>query len=264
VTTSCACGQPVKDQAVICPACTHRLARDLGSLGALADELQTTRTRQSRTGGAATGVLSRSSDKPLPWNEKAAESAELLRTTVVAWVRIVADTRGGRLPDDSVAAMARYLLSHLELLRHHEAAAEAADELGHVSTLAWQTIDRHPGRTYAGPCRESIDPHDEAGEACCVADLYARVGKRTVVCEHCCAEHDTAERRDWLLRVAENQLVPAADLPAILGTPDAPLSLNTVKSWIRRHRLLPHGDYQPALYRVGDATDLLYGQRRTA
>lgn len=275
--TCAACSRPVGDQARLCSSCTHRLARDLGDLAALAEELETTRRRLSRTGGAATGVLSRSHDKPLPWDQNAAEVADALRATTVGWVRVLLEQgRSGRGVTDTITSMAAFLLANLEALRHHDAADEVADEFADCTARAWQAIDRATPWTYAGPCREEVPEHvvpakadegedEEHGPSCCVAELHAREGARTVICRACQARHDAYERRQWLLRIAENQLVPAADLPAILSTSDRRLSLNTVKSWIHRKRLLPHGSSDPALYRVGDAVDLIYpSSRRTA
>jgi hypothetical protein len=265
MTAACTvCTRPVGDGARLCPGCTGRLERDLGDLATLADELETTRARQSRTGGQATGIVVRSADTPLPWNDKASDAAALLRSTVVAWVRVAVDDLGVRCPRDTMQSMAGTLLAALPRLRHHDAADALLDEIDHVTGLARQVIDRRPDRTYAGPCRADVDEHDDQGPSCCVEDLYARPGSSIVVCRRCHAEHDAAARRDWLLRIAENQLVTVAELAAMLGTGERPFSRHTINSWIRRGRLVQHGEHEPALYRVGDAVTLVYGMRRSA
>jgi hypothetical protein len=264
--TCSACTRPVADNARLCQRCTERFARDLGDIGALAQELQTTRLRQSRIGGQATGVLSRSSERPLPWDQRASEAADVLRSTVVAWVRVVLEERGARCPVDSLAAMGTFLLSHREWLRHHEAADECADEIGHATKNARHVIDRAPGRSYAGPCRETIQATDEQGEACCLAELHVRDGAKMVTCPLCSAEHDVADRKAWLLAVAENQLVTASELHRLLQFVGQAVPHSTIRSWVHRSRLAAHGqtpDGHP-LYRVGDAFDLLVQRKASA
>lgn len=264
VTTCTACARPVGDQAYLCQTCTERLARDLGDVGALAVELQTTRLKQDRVAGAATGVLSRSADKPLPWNQHAAEVDDALRATVVGWVRVVVDERGGRPPEDTMRAMSGYLLASVEWLRHQDTAAECADEIGDAVGRARQAVDRRQARAYAGPCRADVEAHGDEGESCCVAELHGTVGARDVVCPHCASRHDAAARRSWLLQIAEDQLATVSELSGLLGDGDRPLSTNTIKAWVKRGRLLAHGDHDPALYRIGDAVDLVYGSRRVS
>jgi hypothetical protein len=258
MTPTCACGRPVKDNARLCAGCTDRLARDLGDIGALTEELTTTRLRQSRTGGQATGVLSRSHERPLAWNEKAAEAAEVLRSTVVAWVRVVLEERGGRTPDDTAQAMSAFLLGQLEWLRHHPAADECADEIGHAVQLAYRAVDIAPGRVYVGPC----DPDGEFGDPC-LTDLYARQGALAVVCPDCQRSWGVAERRAYLLELAGDRLVTAADLSRFLTVYGEPVTQERVRQWVAREQLTPHGWDQARrpLYRVSEAVAVLANAR---
>lgn len=253
------CHRPVADNARLCARCSEHLARDLGDIGSLAGDLQTTRLRQSRMGGQETGVLSRSHELPLPWDPRAAEAASVLRSTVVAWVRVVLDERGARLPDDTMRAMGAFLLTHLEWLRHHQAAAECADKIGHAAGMARHVVDRAQDKLYVGPCREDIDAHDDRGPACCVVDLYVRRGAPVVACPNCAAEHDVAARNRWLLAIANDQLVTAADLSKFLTAYGEPLTAERVRTWAVRKQLLAHGQDHSGrpLYRVSEATELL-------
>lgn len=264
---TCSCGRPVADNARLCSrkptslsdlgGCTERLARDLGDIGALAEELQTTRLRQSRTGGKGPGVLARSQDRPVPWDERASETAEILRLTTLGWVRVVLEERGGRLPAANMGALGGFLLANLEWLRHHPAADECADEVGHAVQLARQAVDSAVERTYAGPCREEVDAHDDQGPSCCLAELHVRVGARTAVCPRCAAEHDVADRKAWLLAVAENQLVTLVELERLLRLVGRPVPRGTLDSWVQRKRLVSHGGGEPPRYFVRDAIDLV-------
>lgn len=270
VTPTCACGRPVKDQATLCQGCTDRLARDLGEIGALAEELTTTRLRQSRTGGQATGVLSRSYERPLPWDERASEAQDVLRSTVVAWVRVVLEERGGRMPDDDMGRMGAFLLGSLEWLRHHQAADEVADEIGHAVQHARRMIDLAPEKVYAGPCREEFvtgepeqDWPDDEGHllntACCVAELYARQGADAITCRNCGAEHSVAERHRWLVAIANDQLVTASVLSKFLSAYGEPLTADRIWKWAERGQLVAHGKDKAGrpTYRVSEAVELL-------
>lgn len=253
--TLCSCGRPVGDQARLCQGCTERLARDLGDIGALAEELTTTRLRQSRTGGQATGVLSRSFERPLPWDERASEAAEVLRSTVVAWVRIVLEERGGRSPADDMAAMGAFLLSQREWLRHHEAADEVADEIRHAVANAYRVVDSAPGRLYVGPC----DPDGAFGDSPCPTDLYAREIAAEVTCPACELVWDVKGRREYLLDAAHDRLVTAADLSRFLTVYGEPLTAERIRQWASRGQLLAHGTDAAGrpLYRVSEAVERL-------
>lgn len=160
--------------------------------------------------------------------------------------------------------MGAYLLGHLDWLRQHEAADEIADEIAYATQNARHVIDRAAGQSYAGPCRETVDAHDDRGEACCLAELHVRDGAKVVRCPVCAAEHDVADRKAWLLAVAENNLVTATELHRLLEFVGHTVPASTIRSWVHRHRLLPHGSSDPALYRVGDAIDLVVARKISA
>lgn len=269
-TVQCACGRPVQD-AVICQECTDKLERALGDVPALVEELVVTRSRQSRTGGQGIGVVVRSHERPLPWDQRAAEAMDVLRSTLVGWVRIVLEEAQPRprMPRDNLADMARFLLGQVQWLRQHAAADEAVDELAHAVDHAQHVIDRAPDRVYAGPCREEYesDPADpERGAYCCTASLYARAARGLVVCPGCGAEHDVDARREWLLAMAEDQLATATHLSAALSRLGRPLAPATLRKWVERGRIVAHSTNQRghALYRLGDVLALLVDDDATA
>jgi hypothetical protein len=258
-TPTCdACSKPVADQARLCQRCTDMLARDLGDVSALADELVVTRSRQSRDGGDGTGIITHAATKPLPWNEHAAETTAILRSTLVGWTRVVCEERGARPPADHLAAMAAFLLRNLEWIRHHAAAAECADEIEHAIRLARHTIDRRPELAYYGPCRGEHLEADDTGPFCCIAELYARIGTDTARCRECGTEHDVASRQAWLLEQARDQLATVVVLSAALSKLGQTVNESTVRSWVMRGRLAAHGvDHRGRpTFRVGDVMDL--------
>ncbi len=269
LSATCACGRPVQD-ATICHGCSDRLERALGDIPALVQDLEITRSRQSRTSGQGIGIVVRGAERPLPWDQRAAEATDLLRDTLSSWVQVVLDggaTRPRMLTGQSprIAVMARFLLAHHERLRHHPDSPDAVDEIGHAVDQARRVTDRPPDRVYAGPCREEWaeqETENERGAFCCVASLYARAAKGFVVCPNCHAEHDVEARRDWLLVMAEDQLATATHLSAALSRLGYALAPGTIRAWASKGRLVAHGvnDRGHPLYRVGDVRELTVQQ----
>lgn len=263
-TPCVSCERPVADSAYICERCTERVAIDLGDVGAYSEELRTTRHRQSRTGGAGIGVLTRSQDKPLPWDQHAAEVADALRATLLGWTKVVVEERGIGWPAGTDSGMASFLLLHLEWLRHHAAADEFVDEVHDAVGRARAAVDSRGEMAYAGPCRAEYatqEPQDDepaVPDACCVAELYVRSGSNRVRCRHCATDHDVPARQRWLRDQVRDQLAPASAISRALSTLGLPLPVETLRSWVKRERLIAHGvDLQGrALYNVGEAADL--------
>jgi hypothetical protein len=280
---ACSCSRPIKDSAFLCSECSKTLEKHLAEVPALAADLETTRTRTSRTGGRGIGIVVRDAERPVPWNDKAARLADEFKALLVGWARICQDfrvrpegpacrrcahsscsmLRSYTPPVDTAQSLSAYLLASLPALRHRPEVTAMADELYRFRERAAKVIDRPAERTYAGPCREEVEAYGDHGEACCLAELHVSVDERTAVCPYCAAEHDVAIRKQWLLAVAESQLVTVAELVRLLAFTDQPVPRATVDSWVRRRRLVQHGSGEPALYRVGDALSLLV-ERKSA
>lgn len=261
------CQGEAVDAAYLCGRCTASLERDLGDAGAYSAELRTTRLRQSRTGGGGVGVVSRVHDKPLPWDQHAAEVADALHATLVGWARVVIEERGVTSPADTDQALASFLLRHLDWVRHQRFAPETVDEVGDAVGRARAAVDTRAELAYNGPCRATFHPDgDPEVAASCLAELYVRSGAAHVRCRACDAEHDVALRHRWLLDQVRDQLATASQLSRALSSLGLALPVETLRSWVKRERLLPHGvDLQGrALYSVGEAADLLVSssQRR--
>jgi hypothetical protein len=277
------CARPVADSAYVCRGCAEHLARRLGDITALADDLTLTRTRQAKLGGTGPGVVRRNQDRPLPWNERASRAEHELRTELVAWVRIVIEERGGRLPKDTLADMSGYLLGAVEWLRHYPAGAAAVNGIGHAVAQVRVVIDRAPDRWYAGQCSAptlTVDllacDHDcHPGPACeqcqpthddatatgigCPEHVYFEPGATTARCRTCGTEHDVEQRRKILRARAEDILATTTELVTAVSSIDRPVPTSTIRSWVHRKRLEKRGetlDGRP-LYRVGDVLDLI-------
>jgi hypothetical protein len=102
----------------------------------------------------------------------------------------------------------------------------------------------------------------------CLADLYCGADDRgwptatVITCRACGHQHGAAERREWLLRAAEDRLATAGEIsqavPALYGHD---IRIGTIRVWAHRGRIaarLPHPDdpLKRPRYRVGDVLDI--------
>jgi hypothetical protein len=285
---TCSCSRPITDSAYLCRSCTDTLEQHLAELPALAAEIETTRVRQSRMGGQAIGIVVRSANRPVPWNDKAATLANALKVKLVGWVRLcqswqvrpegpacrICPHRTCILlrsdPAETVEGLSGYLLAALPALRHRPEVVECVDSLTAIAKAAEGVIDRRAEQTFYGPCG-SVDYIGENPDPQCVpcpTDLYGPADAQRLVCDRCAAEHDVADVRAYLIRAAQDQLVTAADLSKFLTAYGEPITFDRIRKWVEREQLVPHGRDAAGrpTYRVSEAADLLasMNQRRKA
>lgn len=233
-----ACGRPVADQAYLCQRDADWLARDLGDVPALEVELEVTVTRQDRIGDRSGGGARRAVE-PLPYSPVAAEAGWVLANTLTTWARHVAEERGAPAPHGQPAASvaARWLLGHVEWLRHRPEAAEALDEIRAAIAGVRIVIDARAPRWYAGPCGAE---DEETGQVCPV-DLYALPGASAVRCPSCGAEYDADARQEWLLAAADDALAHAE----LIGRAAAALGVHITPADVRYYaasgQVVAHG-----------------------
>lgn len=299
----CICGRPLAGDA-ICPGCSHGLQIALGNISSYWRDLDTVRARQTRYRDAG----GRKGEAPLAldarfgppewteetnpitgrtgWRQRTPEGTALLdvvRTTVVAWTRVVLAERPifegpthpvclhvscarlnrSRPPADNIPSCCAYLLGHADWIRSQMWAPEILDELIDVEKQLKRMVDRPRESWYAGPCSD------------CEKVLYAEVGAFEVQCKDCNLAFPVKDRRAFLLKDAEDRLVPAALLArAVSWLGEDPLTSAKVRLWGHRKQItvreyvIPIGEVGPVcnlrpLYRLGDALDLMaLGDRR--
>ena len=264
VQTLCAtdCGRP-SPSSVICSHCSWLLERELGDVGALgqhlAAELDVALSRQVRIGGGSGGR--RSAEKPLPYDATASEALAVLRSTLVAWVRVLAEESPDvKWPADTLDSMAAWLLSRMPELASHEAAAEAFDELTSAVANARRAVDRPVSRIFAGIC----------GQDGCPGSVYGRPGREWARCDTCGASFEVATRHEEMRADLDGRLFTAAEIATLgvyLGDAfDRKRTRNLLTKWAERGQLEAKGlnpDGHPT-YRFGDAMDRLVQSLRQA
>lgn len=267
MSATCQCGRPRPGNSFVCGACVADLERALGDVAFLAAQLDVTFTRQSRMGSGDGGR--RSAERPLPFNARASKVGAELRVALVGWVRVLHEqvtaplygpvcapacrhgscrgVKAARMPGNTLAQMAAWLLLHLDDVRQHEGGPEMVEQITSVVRIAENAVDRPAERVYSGPCDE------------CGTDLYGRIDAAQVTCRECGWRYDIAARRAWLLDEAEDVLANAALIARALNRLGTAVKVDRIYQWSRRGQLLAHGvDLQGRpTYRIGDVLDLL-------
>lgn len=260
--SECKCGRPTRDAAYVCDNCGDELARALGDIPWLAEELEVTISRQKgvdyRGVGGGKGAR-KASERPSPVVWGASEARDHLKAVLVSWA-LYAHQEGVRnsnpnagLPADTLGALSAWLLWMVDGLTFDEIGPDAVEEITDAVAKCYRLIDSRPDKWYAGPCNAEL----ESGE--CGSDLYANAAQGDVKCGNCGAVYDVVARRKWLLDAAEDRLADAATLARSVSWLGAlPLNATRVRKWAERGRIVAkaHDGNRP-LYRIGDAIDLL-------
>jgi hypothetical protein len=261
------CGAPVPDMAFLCGRCTKAMKDRLEAAAGLLDELETTALRQARiedAGGSGEGA-------GLAWNEHARRKSTALGTVVHGWVRVLLEDSGiecsggcaGKAKcwacaelDEAAVNPARWLASKMVSVRLRDWAPDAADQVAEASRLGWQAVDIPEQRFFAGVCGA---PLPFAG-AVCDRRLWCRLDQRQIKCPSCKTSWSVIERREDLLRAADDLLAPAALISTALTLMlRRRVPASTLGVWAHRGVLMAQGEDAKSrkLYRVGDVLLLL-------
>lgn len=231
--------RPLANNATICATCEDNLARALGDLDALLDDLDTTLTRQarkrpSRGSGASDGP-------PLPFDERASEAARDLRTLLKDWVSLVAEGLCDegvfvQLPMPATAkTLSSWLMHHTRWLAHHDTGPDAYSEIVAAVNNIRRTIDIAPDVRFIGPCGGEVEG------VVCTETLYAVEGSDTVRCRTCATTWNILERNLGILAQAEHVAQTITVLTRSFALQGIALDTERIKNWVKRGHLHPAG-----------------------
>ncbi|CAM3623551.1 hypothetical protein GCM10009799_06150 [Nocardiopsis rhodophaea] len=242
------CDSPLTDDSPVCAGCGYELAIALHALHGgprgndrgLDTELDLAVTRQGRTGESNMGR--RSSTTVVDFDERASETVDVVRNTLSTWVRMLHGEVGGRLPNDTLGDMARWLERFIDWIRRSDFGGECVDEITAAVRLAERTVDRPEQRVFAGQCRT------------CGAPCYARPGSERVRCGSCGDQHDVGTERERILREAGDRLVTAAEAARALRAIGHEITDAMIRGYARRGHIRAEetGSAGRPLYRLGD------------
>jgi hypothetical protein len=233
----CRCGKPTRDAAYVCEPCGDDLARALGDVAWLVDELEISVTRQKgvdyRQAGGGSGPK-KPSERPSPVQWGAAEARAELRSILVLWTRLCAEENVRNsspypgLPDDDLAAISRWLMWRVDGLTLHEAGADAVDEITSAVAHCHRVIDRPADQEFAGPCE-------------CGRDLYRKPKAPEVKCRQCEKVYKVDELAEWMRAQMVGKLVTIREGSLLLGKLGLSTPIRTLQHWGEQKWILAHG-----------------------
>lgn len=207
----CKCGKPTRDEAYVCDDCLQELAKALGDMTWLDEELEITITRQKgidyrrATGGSG---AKKPSERPAPANWAASEARVHLKALLVSWA-LFCNAEGVRnsspedgLPADTIVALSRWLMWRVDGLAFHDIGPEAVDEITSAVAHCHRLIDRPADRQYLGRCQQC----EEGGQ------LYTRPGADLARCDVCFTTVRADVLRKRLLEELDDRLCTAAEI----------------------------------------------------
>lgn len=196
----------------------------------------------------------------LPYGYRAAEARWTLRDALTATGDEIARVRGQFRPYNSLQALAAWLSSQVDWMRHQPAGGVLIGELLDALRQAVRSIDNPVRRLLIGACDATIA--DEQGASVeCGEQLYAREYDVEVECSRCGTVHTTRDTWDRMLDKSEDLLMTRTEIARALAGFGVTVSEKRLENWATRGRLLRRGmstgrPVRP-LYRLGDVRDLL-------
>lgn len=220
----------------------------------LLDELDVTICGVDKVGGASIGIVTHSSETPLPFNEKASDIKHLLCNAVMSWTRVFAEDNPHLLFNvATIEDAARWMAGFPNLLAGHVASVEMHADIGSLVYRARGSIDRPAQRVYLGECGGTT----ENGR--CTAALFGYEGRAGARCGQCSAEWLVEARRRTMLVGIEDKVAHSGNLAALIKANGVPLASSTIRNYARRGKIVSVGidARKRPLYRVGDVLDVL-------
>lgn len=153
---------------------------------------------------------------------------------MVAWVLYchTEDVRNSSpypgLPNDTLPAMSRWLMWRVDGLTLLDIGPDAAEEITDAVARCHRIIDRPADQEFYGPCE-------------CGRDLYAKPKSPIVNCKDCGKAYDSADMAEWMHGQVVGKLVTLREGGVLLGRMGFPVPHDTLKTWARREKFLPHG-----------------------
>lgn len=258
----CACGQPTRDGAYGCDDCADELSRLYGDVPWLAEQLDTTITRQR---GKRPGASARANDG-LPWDLKAATTQKALLqylqgvavTCIKSQIRHQSPNPGG--PANTPNSISAWLLWRVDGLQFNEAFPDALKRGLAIEQRIYGCIDRGPDLLYLGVCQKVPDGDTEP----CGGAIYAKTDETIGSCRVCRAKYDTNTTRTELAAKLDDMLCTAAEiahLATYLGLDVERRRIQlVVAQWHKRKRIAAAPSSGPDAaprFRYGDVAILL-------
>lgn len=182
------CERDQTDTATICHACTRDLKHALARTASLWPHLEEAIGKHTTMGPRASNKPTKASEQPLPVNLHASQVADHAKAVLAGWCRALSEDNRLTPPPDTVPAMCGWLQGHMGTLRRHEAAAEACDEITHMTGRVSRTVDlpEEKTRIFVGPCVTTDEDGDPCpGEIHAIIPAQGATGSPRMECREC-------------------------------------------------------------------------------
>lgn len=280
------CRRETRDAAYFCDDCGDELARELGEVPWLTEQLDISVTRQQssdayhRAPSALAGDLvdqlagmleTGLKHVPVPWHETASRAQRSLHSVLAMWVKFCVEQRvrhqsaSDGLPADDMPAMSRWLMWRVDGLALHERGGDAVDAIVSATNEARRIVLWKPKRRlYLAVCEVPVEGVK------CPGDVYAEEDADHGNCDNCNAIHEVAARRIALNKRLDDHLCTGADIARMsvfLGLQAKRETVRLrVKSWHSRGRIISHATSPGGdpMYRYGEVKGMLdaaFGER---
>jgi len=262
--------------ATICPACRNYLETCLLETSSLLDDLDVTLTKQAQTRGH--GMSDEIDPVKFMYNIGASNAADRHKHVLMSWAALVRDEDGQWLPvvdqtgkpirrpgdhhhikmwrpterytgKPTAQDAAAYLLRHLQFLTHHDAAADAYDEITTACQQIERVMDIQPGRMLVGECTTGL----QHGTPCSTI-LWAAPHTTKTTCPTCDTVWDVKTRRLHTYRQATHTAATATTITRALNLGGIAIDAHRIHVWASRGLLTPAA---PRRYIVGHVARLI-------
>jgi hypothetical protein len=246
------CGRSAGD-AFACATCAETARKDLTNIADLARFLDGKRARV--TTNWKPGTIGRAAHIPLPYDPRVSWVADPILTSLRATAGLIRATPY----DDTIPAIALWLIAHCEWLRRQEVGPEEFAMFDRASAGLFLLFDRPPDTHYIGPCGATSDLK------VCTRDLYIGEGITALLCPSCNALHQVSDRQEQLDESVANYLGTAKEISALCRHQFGDdVSTAMIRGYVRHGMIQTKGsrvdqtttgDRVSALFRIGDVRE---------
>ena len=265
----------------------------------LVNDLMDAIAKQTRFTSGSGSKTAAGQEQPLPLNLHAGKKAHELRSALITAATTVHDHIRprherqrpttdfiGPMPLDDVgiwddfngtaAGSARYLLAHTATIGAMETAGALINRVIAAVKAATRSTDRPADKIYLGPC-DGRGILTDTAKPCYSGDIYGEVGKHKGHCRACTVTYDVTQRRDVMRSDVLTRMFTIDELPLAGDMIGRVITVDTVRAYVRSHRLLAAGQARAGkpMYSLAallelidaaprDATPRLMATRRSA
>lgn len=237
----CDCGKPCPD-GYVCHDCTTTAETNLRTIAELLPHTDTKRARVTAIDYRTRGT-SRRTDNPIPYDPRVTRVTQPITNGLLGTYHIVIEGIGAHVapPTTNPAAIATWLINHLDWLRTTPEGEAEINFISRAATNLERLFDRPPAQLYLGACGTTQDDGTTCPEHVYVE--HKRPLPAYAMCRRCRTQVPVDDRRAYFAQQVRLYQATMRELESL-----APLFLEegvsrrTLKEWSRHGLLRPVGE----------------------